>query len=212
MPITTSAADQSLLARRDSGSGRPLWDHLGLGGWRKANGALPDGGLHAPRRGVCGGDRKRRHRVKTRIVMGLRLVLIAISASLVIFFSSASVAAKPIKTTADTLLRRSPGTGGDVLRLLPKGTMVEIGACGDGWCRISFKGQDGFAMAVNFETARAPNPARGPVAARPGAVSTRPPLPRPRPAGTGGPAADEGSGFGHGFFAGWRSWLVCGQR
>ncbi len=144
--------------------------------------------------------------------MGLRLVSLALLASLVILFSPAAVAAKPIRTAADTSLRQSPGADGDVLRLIPKGSKVDIAGCSNGWCRISFKGQDGFAMAVNFEIVKTPNLSRGPVTARPDTVSSRPPIPRPRPATIGGSEIHQANATDHGSFAEWLFWKVCGQR
>jgi uncharacterized protein YraI len=43
-------------------------------------------------------------------------------------------AAKPIVTTGDTNLRKSPGINSPVLTLIPKGTTVEVGKCSNGWC------------------------------------------------------------------------------
>jgi Bacterial SH3 domain len=69
---------------------------------------------------------------------------------------------KPIATTAETNLRKAPGTDGQILALIPKGTTVKVGGCRNGWCRISWKGLDGYAIARNLGTAAAP---RTPVAA-----------------------------------------------
>jgi hypothetical protein len=69
---------------------------------------------------------------------------------------------KAIATAGETNLRKAPGTDSQILTLIPKGTTVELGGCRNGWCRISWKGQDGYAIARNLGTAPAP---RAPVAA-----------------------------------------------
>jgi Bacterial SH3 domain len=69
---------------------------------------------------------------------------------------------KPIATTGETNLRKAPGTDSEILTLIPKGTTVEVGDCRNGWCRVSWKGQDGYAIARNLGTAPA---SRAPVAA-----------------------------------------------
>jgi uncharacterized protein YraI len=72
---------------------------------------------------------------------------------------------KPIATTGETNLRKAPGTESVILTLIPKGTRVEVGDCRNGWCRVSWNGQDGYAIARNLDTAAAPRWPRAPVAA-----------------------------------------------
>jgi uncharacterized protein YraI len=93
---------------------------------------------------------------------------VRIAASAVIFaaLSAACATAKPIVTTGDTNLRKAPGTASPVLTLIPKGTSVEVGNCTNGWCQVSFDGQDGYVIGQNvgMTTARRPPP-RGPMVA-----------------------------------------------
>ncbi len=92
---------------------------------------------------------------------------VRIAASAVIFtaLSAACATAKPIATTGDTNLRKAPGTESPVLTLIPKGTMVEVGKCTNGWCRASFDGQDGYLIGQNVGMAAARRPPRGPMVA-----------------------------------------------
>jgi hypothetical protein len=91
----------------------------------------------------------------------MSLVRIAALAAIVTFLPAVAAMAKPVTLTAETNLRKSPGTDGEVLTLLPKGTTVEVGKCTNGWCQVSADGKDGYAIAQNLGVAprRAPRPA-----------------------------------------------------
>ena len=77
-------------------------------------------------------------------------VRIAASAAIFILLSAVGATAKPIATTAETNLRKSPGTDSPVLTIIPKGTTVEVGKCSNGWCETSTDGRDGFVIARNL--------------------------------------------------------------
>ena len=62
-------------------------------------------------------------------------------------------AAEPVATTRATNLRKAPGIDGEIVTLIPKGTTVEVGDCREGWCLVSWNGQDGYAMARNVAKA-----------------------------------------------------------
>jgi hypothetical protein len=72
---------------------------------------------------------------------------------------------KPTATTGETNLRRAPGTDSEILTLISKGTTVAVGDCRNGWCRVSWNGQDGYAIARNLGTAAAERWPSAPVAA-----------------------------------------------
>jgi hypothetical protein len=74
---------------------------------------------------------------------------------------------KLIATTGDTNLRKARGTDSEILALIPKGTTVEVGDCRNGWCRVSWNRQDGYAIARNLGTAAALRLPRIPVAVSP---------------------------------------------
>ncbi|HLH93974.1 MAG TPA: SH3 domain-containing protein [Xanthobacteraceae bacterium] len=73
-------------------------------------------------------------------------------------------AAKPVTVTADVNLRKGPGTANDIITLIPKGSMVDVGTCTYGWCQVSYNGQDGYSIAANLGLGgpvRRPPPANG---------------------------------------------------
>ena len=83
---------------------------------------------------------------------------IAASAAIFTLLSAVGATAKPITTTGETNLRKSPGTDSPVLTIIPKGTTVEVGKCSNGWCETSTDGRDGFVIARNLGLASAPRP------------------------------------------------------
>jgi uncharacterized protein YgiM (DUF1202 family) len=88
-------------------------------------------------------------------------VRIAACAAIFALVPAACAMAKPITVTGDTNLRTSPATTSAVLAMIPKGTLIEVGKCSNGWCQTSYNGQDGYAIAVNLGIARphrAPRP------------------------------------------------------
>jgi hypothetical protein len=72
---------------------------------------------------------------------------------------------KPMATTGETNLRKAPGIDSEVLTLIPKGATVEVADCRYGWCRVSWNGQGGYAIARNLVTAAAPRWPGGPALA-----------------------------------------------
>ncbi len=85
----------------------------------------------------------------------MSFVRIAASAAIFTLLSAVGAMAKPIATTAETNLRKSPGTDSPVLTIIPKGTTVEVGKCSNGWCETSTDGRDGFVIARNLRMAPA---------------------------------------------------------
>jgi Bacterial SH3 domain len=90
---------------------------------------------------------------------------IAASAAVFTLLSAGFAIAKPVTTTGETNLRKSPGTDSPVITLIPKGTSVEVGKCTNGWCETSFNGQDGYAIGQNLGMATARRAPRGPMVA-----------------------------------------------
>lgn len=81
---------------------------------------------------------------------GLSAPLIAVDAA------ANERASGPAATTRDTNLRKAPGTGYEILALIPKGTRIDAGNCRNGWCRVSWNGYDGYVAARNLSLATAP--------------------------------------------------------
>ena len=128
----------------------------------------------------------------------------AASAAIFILLSVVCAAAKPIVTTGDTNLRKSPGTNSPVLTLIPKGATVEVGKCSNGWCQASLTGQDGYVIGQNVGMATARRAPRGPVVVDEGEEEYGP----PGAYGPGGPyvvgpPAYYGYGPYYGYYGGW---------
>jgi uncharacterized protein YraI len=64
--------------------------------------------------------------------------------------SIANATAKPTNVTAEVNLRDTPTTSGKILALIPKGTSVEVATCTNGWCQVTFNGQQGFVILRNL--------------------------------------------------------------
>jgi hypothetical protein len=116
--------------------------------------------------------------------------------------SAACAMAKPITTTAETNLRKSPGTTSEVLTLIPKGTSVEVGKCSNGWCQASLNGQDGYAIGQNLGMAAPRRAPRGPRVADEEEIEDVGP-PAYGPAYVVGPPVYYGYGPYYGFYGGW---------
>jgi uncharacterized protein YraI len=140
---------------------------------------------------------------------------IAAAAALFTLLSAADATAKPVTVSTDTNLRKAPGTGSEILTLIPKGTTVEVGTCNNGWCQASLNGQDGYAIAQNLGMALPPRRGiRRPVDVYEDEVEEGPPVAygpgyRPYPYGYGPyPYGYYGyrPWFGFGWGWGWRRW------
>ena len=88
----------------------------------------------------------------------MRFARVAAAAALVTLLSAVAATAKPIATTGETNLRKGPGTDTEVLTLIPKGGVVEVGDCTNGWCAASFDGKDGYVIARNVGLGPRPAP------------------------------------------------------
>jgi hypothetical protein len=71
-------------------------------------------------------------------------------AAMITTLTAVCATAKPITTTGETNLRKALGTDSEILTLIPKETTVEVGNCSNGWCQVSWNGQDGYAFARNL--------------------------------------------------------------
>ncbi len=73
-----------------------------------------------------------------------------------------------LTTIGSTRLRKAPRTDSDVLNVLPKGTTVDVLDCRDGWCRVFWNGQAGYAVARRLAIAAPLRWLNPPIAALPG--------------------------------------------
>ena len=75
---------------------------------------------------------------------------LAAGAALLTALSVELASAKSATVAADVNLRKGPGTDSEIVTLIPKGNMVEVGTCTNGWCMVTWNGQDGFSIATNL--------------------------------------------------------------
>ena len=99
-----------------------------------------------------------------------------------------SADANPTTVTAEVNLRDMPTTSGKVLALIPKGTSVELATCTNGWCQVSFNGQQGYVISRNLGIPQAPPPRRVVRRPRPQVYADGPPPYDPGPIYVGPPA------------------------
>jgi uncharacterized protein YraI len=74
----------------------------------------------------------------------MRLKQFALAAGVLLV--SASTAAAAVVTNPLNL-RRGPGVGYRVIAAMPPGTRVDVIECGGNWCRVAWRGIEGFASA-----------------------------------------------------------------
>ncbi|MBV8792279.1 MAG: SH3 domain-containing protein, partial [Pseudolabrys sp.] len=93
----------------------------------------------------------------------MTLLRLTVSAASLLALTAAAVA-KPVTLASETNLRAAPGTKSDVVGLMPRGETIEVGACDAGWCKVTWNGKEGFAIARNVGMASPPRTvaARGP--------------------------------------------------
>ncbi|MGA2129405.1 MAG: SH3 domain-containing protein [Xanthobacteraceae bacterium] len=114
----------------------------------------------------------------------MSMLRIAAAAAILGALSVVDASAKPATVSAEVNLRKGPGTDTDVITLIPKGSTVEVEKCTNGWCHVTFEGQDGYAIAPNLGLG-APRPVHRPYG---GDVVYGPgPRPGPGPAYVVGP-------------------------
>jgi uncharacterized protein YraI len=135
----------------------------------------------------------------------MSFVRIAASAAIFTLVSVVCATAKPVTTTTDTNLRKSPGTDSPVLTLIPRGTTVEVGKCSNGWCQTSLNGQDGYVIAQNVGMAAARRAPRGPEVAEEEVDEYGPPGAYGAPYVVG-PPVYYGYGPYYGYGWGYRGW------
>jgi hypothetical protein len=89
---------------------------------------------------------------------------LATSAAILTSLAIDLAAAKPATVASEVNLRKGPGTDSEIITLIPKGTMVEVGTCTNGWCQVSWNGQDGYSIATNLGLGGPPPVRRRPMA------------------------------------------------
>jgi len=87
-----------------------------------------------------------------------------LSAAAALMLTVAGADARPTAVTSEVNLRDTPTTSGKILALIPKGTSIEVATCTNGWCQVSFNGQQGYVISRNLGM---PQPAPRRVVRRP---------------------------------------------
>jgi uncharacterized protein YgiM (DUF1202 family) len=80
----------------------------------------------------------------------MNVARLMVSAAILTTLAIDLAVAKPTTVAADVNLRKGPGTDSEVITLIPKGTVVEVGTCINGWCGVSWNGSDGYSIATNL--------------------------------------------------------------
>ncbi len=73
-------------------------------------------------------------------MLGLAITCVAMSAL-----------AKPAYVASTVNLRAAPGTGSEIVAKIPGGSLVDTGACDEGWCEISWQDKKGFAIQTALD-------------------------------------------------------------
>jgi uncharacterized protein YraI len=105
-----------------------------------------------------------------------------------ILLSAASASAEPAYVPSTVNLRTAAGTTNEIVTKIPGGSLVDVASCTDGWCEVTWKGKNGFAIATALDRSGRV-PAGRPVAVgRPLPVAGPAPLVvEPAPVVVGGP-------------------------
>src|SRR5258708_6797527 len=77
----------------------------------------------------------------------------AVVAGMLTILWEASPAAKRTAAARETNLGKAPATDGQSRTPMPKGATVEVGDWRNGWCRVSWMGQDGYAFGRDLDVA-----------------------------------------------------------
>src|ERR1700751_3901348 len=49
-------------------------------------------------------------------------------------------------------LRSGPATTNDIVTKIPGGSRIEVNACTNGWCEVTYQGKSGFAIETALDT------------------------------------------------------------
>jgi Bacterial SH3 domain len=94
--------------------------------------------------------------IATRFLTSLFAALACIFAAMAADAKEPGEQFKPRTTITQTNLRKGPRMESEILTLIPKGTTIGVGDCVNGWCRVSWNRQDGYAIGRNLGIAAAP--------------------------------------------------------
>jgi len=71
--------------------------------------------------------------------------------------SACAVSALPAIAAKDTVMRAGPGPRYGVVMPMPRGTLMDAGVCGRGWCEVTTSGRSGYAPDRDLTKIRNPD-------------------------------------------------------
>jgi hypothetical protein len=80
----------------------------------------------------------------------MNLARAAAGAAILLLLSADLAAARPVAVISDVNLRAGPSTDNPIITLIPRGSVVEVGPCTNGWCQVAFGASQGFSIANNL--------------------------------------------------------------
>jgi uncharacterized protein YraI len=83
-------------------------------------------------------------RAASGVVCAVVLAFLALPAGL--------AAAKPAYVPTALNLRAAPGTTNEVVAKIPGGSLVDVGACTDNWCAVTWQDKQGFSIQSGLDT------------------------------------------------------------
>ncbi len=76
----------------------------------------------------------------------MKLARLALCAGTLALLSTEFAAAKPGYAATTVNMRSGPGTANEIVTKIPGGAKLEINACTNGWCEVTWNGKSGFAI------------------------------------------------------------------
>jgi uncharacterized protein YraI len=93
----------------------------------------------------------------------MTMTRLVISAAAFVTLSAACASAAPAYVLSTVNLRSAAGTNNEILAKIPGGSLVDAGACTNGWCEVTWQGKSGFAVVTALDlSGRVPGRAAGP--------------------------------------------------
>src|SRR3984893_18320083 len=73
------------------------------------------------------------------------------SAGVLLMLSAASATAAPALAVNNVNLRQGPGKTYTIIMTIPGGSNVDVGGCSGQWGKVTFQGQNGYAIATSSD-------------------------------------------------------------
>jgi hypothetical protein len=96
----------------------------------------------------------RERRIIARLISDRRVTRPAYGVILITICALLSSCNEEALVVAETRLYKEPLIQGEVLAIIPKGSVIAVSNCTNGWCRAKWNGQRGYALAKNVRAQR----------------------------------------------------------